>query len=53
MIYDQYNFLWAWPVGVRFLSLHYAFNNSDKFIFLAHEFIIFIDVLVVGVKRDH
>ena len=36
-----------------FLSLHYAFNNSDKFIFLAHEFIIFIDVLVVGVKRDH
>ena len=36
-----------------FLSLYYAFNNSDKFIFLAHEFIIFIDVLVVGVKRDH
>jgi hypothetical protein len=30
-----------------FLSLDYAFNNSDNFIFLAHEFIIFIDLLAV------
>ena len=29
-----------------FLSSDYAFNNSDNF-FLAHEFIIFIDVLAV------
>ena len=30
-----------------FLSLDYAFNNSDNFIFLAHESIIYIDVLAV------
>jgi len=30
-----------------FLSLYYAFNNSDNFIFLAHESIIFIDVSAV------